>query len=187
MPTTVNGIGTHYYGKTNRQVRQGVCRSCGRNAVLESYDTRLWFVVVFVPVIPLGRKHIIDQCSACRRHYVADKDKYEVSRQLSTSAARSRYLQEPTPRQALELHASLMAFHERTQASEFRREALERLARRRRVACRLCRAVGAFQEGTEAAALYRRAWELRPDLPSRGWRWPINQCARQARRCPAAA
>ena len=25
MPTTVNGIGTHYYGKKNRQSRQGVC------------------------------------------------------------------------------------------------------------------------------------------------------------------
>jgi Tfp pilus assembly protein PilF len=166
MPTTVNGIGTHYYGKSNRQVRQGVCRSCGRSARLESYDTRLWFVVVFVPVIPLGRKHIIDQCSACRRHYVADKDKYEVSRQLSTSAARSRYQQEPTPRAALELHASLMAFHERPQASEFRREALERWPDDAELHAGFAEQLEHFQEGAEAAALYRRAWELRPDLPS---------------------
>ena len=59
MPTTVNGIGTHYYGKSNTAVRNGRCNSCGRICQLTSYDTRLWFVVVFVPLIPLGRKRVI--------------------------------------------------------------------------------------------------------------------------------
>ena len=166
MPSTVNGIGTHYYGKANRQVRQGVCRACGRNAYLESYDTRLWFVVLFVPVIPIGRKHIIDQCSACRRHYVADQDKYEVSRQLSTSAARNSFQQEPTPRAALELHASLMTFHEREQAGEVRRDAIERWPNDAELHAGFAEQLEHFQENSEAAALYRRAWELRPDLPS---------------------
>ena len=166
MPTTINGVGTHYYGKSNRQVRQGVCRACRRNAYLESYDTRLWFVVLFVPVVPLGRKHIIDQCSACRRHFVADQDKYEVSRQLSTSAARSHFQQEPTPRAALELHASLMAFHERQQAGEVRRDALARWPNDGELHAGFAEQMEHFQEGAEAGALYRRAWELQPDLPS---------------------
>lgn len=62
MPTTVNGVGTHYYGRKNRAARISVCRACGRQGMLESYDTRLWFVIVFIPIIPLGRKRIIDQC-----------------------------------------------------------------------------------------------------------------------------
>ena len=48
MPSTVNGIGTHYYGKKNRSVRQGVCNACHRQVQLESYDTRLFFVFVFI-------------------------------------------------------------------------------------------------------------------------------------------
>ena len=79
MPTTYNGIGTHYYGRKNRNVRHGVCRSCGAEGPLESYDTRLWFVVVFIPVIPLGRKRIIDQCSRCSRHWAASQDQWERS------------------------------------------------------------------------------------------------------------
>jgi len=68
MPTTVNGIGTTYYGKGNVESRYGVCDSCGKEATLTSYDTRLYFVIVFIPVIPLGRKRIVEQCSRCRRH-----------------------------------------------------------------------------------------------------------------------
>ena len=89
MPTTVNGIGTHYYGKKNQTTRTGPCKSCGRVGNLESYDTRLWFVIVLIPLIPLGRKRVIDSCPSCRRHFVADADAYEQARQLQVSAART--------------------------------------------------------------------------------------------------
>ena len=82
MPVTYNGIGTRYHGQTNVQTRTGVCRSCGRTVQLQSYDTRLWFVILYIPIIPLGRKHIIDSCPACRRHYATDLDKWETARQL---------------------------------------------------------------------------------------------------------
>ncbi len=87
MPTTINGVGTHYYGKKNASVRAGACRSCGRVSNLESYDTRLFVVIVFIPVIPLGRKRIIDSCPFCRRHFVANQGEYQMARQLSISGA----------------------------------------------------------------------------------------------------
>lgn len=72
MPYTLNGVGTTYYGNTNSSTRQGICHSCKRQASLTSYDTMHWFVVLFVPLIPLGRKRIIDQCGHCRRHLVME-------------------------------------------------------------------------------------------------------------------
>ena len=36
MPTTFNGIGTHYVGKKNLSARDGVCRHCGKQATLSS-------------------------------------------------------------------------------------------------------------------------------------------------------
>ena len=69
MPSTVNGIGTHYWGKKNLYTYQGQCQACKRITSLSCYDTNLFFVVVFIPIIPLGRKRIIDHCSACTRHY----------------------------------------------------------------------------------------------------------------------
>jgi hypothetical protein len=124
MPTTINGIGTHYYGNKNRVVRTGVCRSCGRSASLSSYDTRLWFVVVFVPVIPLGRKRIIDECSYCRRHYVANQDDYAMSRQLALSGSRDRFRTEGTTESAIAAHAEMLGFHAFDDARQFRDEVL---------------------------------------------------------------
>ena len=56
MPSTVNGIGTWYYGKDNLVTRNDRCEFCGNYGELKSYDTTLYFVVVFIPLIPLGRK-----------------------------------------------------------------------------------------------------------------------------------
>ena len=66
MPTTINGIGTRYFGRRNPSTRSDVCRHCDRLAVLDSYDTRLWFVIAFIPIIPLGRKRIHRQLLALR-------------------------------------------------------------------------------------------------------------------------
>ena len=126
MPTTYNGIGTHYYGKKNRTGRTAACRSCGRVANLESYDTRLWFVIVFIPVIPLGRKRVIDACPNCTRHFVANAEDYEQARQLQVSAAQDQFRRDPSPQAALQVHAMLLGFHETEQAAAFRRTARER-------------------------------------------------------------
>ena len=52
MPYTMNGIGTWYWGQRNVQSRMGLCESCGRYGELKSYDTTLYIVVFFLPVIP---------------------------------------------------------------------------------------------------------------------------------------
>ena len=86
MPETVNGCGTWYYGKKNLQQYQGVCRSCGAVTTLSSYDTRLYVVVVFIPVIPLRRKRIIEQCAACTRHGVMPLDNWRRAEKRSSDA-----------------------------------------------------------------------------------------------------
>ncbi len=91
MPITYNGVGTHYYGRGNPQSRPGVCPHCHRSVNLVSYDTRLWFVILFVPVIPLGRKRIIDRCPSCSRHYVIDLRKWETAKQLEISGALEKF------------------------------------------------------------------------------------------------
>jgi tetratricopeptide (TPR) repeat protein len=77
MPHTINGIGTWYYGKDNVVTRNDRCEFCGKYGELKSYDTTLYFVVVFIPLIPMGRKRIIDQCPSCRRHRAAKLSEWE--------------------------------------------------------------------------------------------------------------
>ncbi len=79
MPQVINGIGTWYWGKKNLHGVNSVCESCGRSGELLSYDTRSYVVVFFVPIIPLGRKRVLEECPACRKHRVV---KYKDWRQL---------------------------------------------------------------------------------------------------------
>ena len=165
MPTTVNGIGTHYYGKRNHTKRQGTCRACGRTAELESYDTRLYFVVIFIPIIPLGRKRIIDQCPACQRHFVADQDQYMMGRQLAMSGALDQFHSEPSSEAAILTHAQMLGYHGHEEAKSFREEAMKLYPDDA-----LMHAVFALQldeigEYSLATPLYERAHQLRPDLP----------------------
>jgi tetratricopeptide (TPR) repeat protein len=122
MPTTINGIGTSYYGRKNESVRGAHCKSCNRYGNLVSYDTGLYFVVVFIPILPLGRKRILDQCPSCQRHFVLKLHEYESAKQLQVSGALDDYRQAPTPQNAITCHGTLIGYHEFEQAKEFREE-----------------------------------------------------------------
>ncbi len=70
MPSTVNGIGTWYYGKKNIKLDSFCCESCGKDGVFKSYDTTLYFVFLFIPLIPLKKLRVLYECPACKRHRV---------------------------------------------------------------------------------------------------------------------
>src|SRR5947209_7712933 len=78
MPTVHDGIGTWYYGKRRILRRKGLCAFCNRVGDLESYDTTLYFVVLFVPLFPLGRKRVFEQCAHCKAHRVLSLKKWEA-------------------------------------------------------------------------------------------------------------
>ncbi|MBS0262347.1 MAG: tetratricopeptide repeat protein [Planctomycetes bacterium] len=165
MPSTVNGIGTHYYGRRNERSRQGRCRHCQQNGQLTSYDTRLFAVVFFIPVIPLGRKRIIDYCGSCSRHYVLSARQWEVNGQLNISDAMSRFHNDPSLETALGAHAQMLSFFQYDEAAGLRREALQKLPEDGELRASLAEQLFAFDMHDEAAGLYAEAVKMRPDLP----------------------
>ena len=165
MPSTVNGIGTHYYGKKNVQKRAATCPHCGGQVELASYDTRLWAVIFFIPIFPLGRKRIIDYCPACTRHYVVEADKWETSKQLEVSGAEEKFRTSQLPEDAMALHQQLMNFHQLDQAAEFRKTMREKFADNAKVHVYLGASLEHFGKLDESAEMFQRALDLRPDLP----------------------
>ncbi len=165
MPSTYNGIGTHYYGKSNIQKRPGPCPHCHRAVELTSYDTRLWFVVVFIPIIPIRRKRIIDYCPACTRHYAVDQEKWETAKQLEISGALEEYRANPTPEGAIAAHQQLLKYHQAAQAADFQKTMTETYPGNAKVQAYLGAALEHVGKVTEAAEYYARALALRPDLP----------------------
>ncbi|TWT96808.1 tetratricopeptide repeat protein [Botrimarina colliarenosi] len=119
MPYTVNGIGTNYYGKQNLEKHQGVCGSCGREVELKSYDTRLCFCVLYIPLIPLGKKRVVDDCPACRRHHVLNHSVWEEQRGKAIREAVAAYEAAPDDiEKAIAMHATLASAGERAAAAK---------------------------------------------------------------------
>jgi len=129
MPTTINGVGTHYYGKQNLETRHATCNHCGRAVDLQTYDTRLWFCVIYIPVIPLGKKRILDECPACTRHSAVGQTEWEELRSQAISETTSEYEADPENAQkAIAVHATLASGGERAAAGKFADMMLTRFA-----------------------------------------------------------
>ena len=117
MPATINGIGTHYYGAQNRSARVDTCKFCGRSATLSSYDTREWFCVIFLPLIPMGKFRILNDCSICRKHHRIPADEFAQKLAQATAPLRMAIRNAPRdPQPYIQLVQTLIGLEMRADA-----------------------------------------------------------------------
>lgn len=119
MPTTINGIGTQYYGRKNVRQYQGMCESCNRAGTLVDYETGYYFVVLYIPIIPLGRKQILNDCSICRRHRVVPLKEWERIREESLESGLNDLAENTEdPSTAIELLGRMTVFNRMDEAMD---------------------------------------------------------------------
>ena len=169
MPYTVNGIGTTYFGSWNRQAHDNVCEFCQRRGKLVSYETWHCICVLFVPIIPLGKKQILNYCPSCTQHRVVSYREWTKLREKSIEETAVELSTSPDdPDKAIEMHATLVAFQkadEATQLAELIEQKFQDVAR-----AQFYLAAWYEQTGKSAIAnrLFLRSFELEPDtLPIR--------------------
>jgi tetratricopeptide (TPR) repeat protein len=167
MPYTLNGIGTRYYGRRNASQANGTCQSCNRWVALSSYDTRECFCVLFIPLIPLRRYRIQNDCASCRRHYRVPLDAFQ--QQLQATADPLRQAVRCSPRQPdahLELVRALIRFGVLVDAEQAAIDAVTQLPND--VPLNLLAGGLAAARGDHAAAtpFYRRAASAAPQDPA---------------------
>ena len=83
MSYTINGIGTHLYGKDRELTREDQCDQCGSFSALTSYDSTNYFVVLFIPIIPLGQLRVLDHCGHCQQWKQMPLKKWEELKEES--------------------------------------------------------------------------------------------------------
>src|SRR5262245_4142592 len=101
MPSVVEGIGTWYYGKHRVHRRKDVCSFCNAVGELASYDTTLYFVVFFIPLFPLGRKRVLEECPYCKKHRVLPLAKWEEAKEADTARMLEALRHDPDDRQTI--------------------------------------------------------------------------------------
>lgn len=181
MPYTLNGIGTHYYGAANRSAHVGVCKACGKSATISSYDTREWICVLFIPIIPLTRYRILDDCSRCRRHHRISARDFSDKLQTTLAPLRVKIRHAPTdPEPQLELIRTLIGWQMRTEAQAELQKAQKAFPQN--VDFMLCDAEMAVDRGdwNYALPLYEKAHKLEPQnaTAAYSYAWLLHEMQR---------
>ncbi len=187
MPHTINGIGTHYYGAGNRSARVDVCESCGRSATLSSYDTREWFCVVFIPIIPLRKYRILNDCSSCRRHHRIQADEFKQKLAQATSPLRDAIKRAPRDPQAhIALVRALIGWEMRSDAQRELDAAAALFPQNAEVTLLAAQMAVSRGELEAARPLYERAYAIDSQNPSvvYGYGWILHKLNEHERAIP---
>lgn len=179
MPTTINGIGTRYAGRSNVEITQGQCEHCHSMTSLETYETRLWFCFLYIPLIPLGRKQILDYCQTCTWHRAINWSEWDRIRSeaISESASLLRDQQE-SPEAGLQMLGTLIGFRKRDEATRLARLLKDQHEDHFAVQMQ----AGGWLEHAglqqEAEECFERAWELEPENPAARRAWGMTLAER---------
>jgi tetratricopeptide (TPR) repeat protein len=156
MPTVYNGVGTWYYGKRNFYQRPGTCPYCHKDVILSSYDTSKFFVFLFVPIIPLGKKRIIDCCPSCRKLRLMPLKQWQMEKDKELSESKGNYEKQPKdPSAARELIERLVAFQQEQEFQEIADGVRQNFSNNAEVLNLLADAYNYFGKYEEAEQLYK--------------------------------
>jgi hypothetical protein len=88
------------WGESNIRIRRGCCEFCGRWGDLRSYDTRRFFNVLLVPLVPLGKKRALCECPACRRSRIVPLGAFRSGPHRDVEAALDAFRRSPADENA---------------------------------------------------------------------------------------
>lgn len=164
MPYTVNGVGTHYYGKSNRHQSAGICDNCNNQVELLSYETRTWFCVIFIPLIPLGKKQILDYCPRCTTHRALPFKKWQTvtDEAIQESASELKDDQE-SPEAGLQMMQTLAAFKKTDEATQLAHVLREKHSDNAQVQFGVGGWLEHVGESVAATECFEEAYNLEPD------------------------
>jgi tetratricopeptide (TPR) repeat protein len=138
------------------------CESCGRFGELKSYDTTLYFVVLFLPVIPLGRKRILDECPSCQRHKVIALRRYQDARQKDLTEAIQAMKSAPgDPGKAAAALQAMLAYQDQANFVTLAQAAVRTFSQDADLLALVAEGQMFFNHHTEAESAWRLALQVR--------------------------
>jgi tetratricopeptide (TPR) repeat protein len=163
MPTIINGCGTWYCGKRRIHRVKAGCGQCGGFTELESYDTTLFFVFFMIPIIPLGKKRILQSCSACQRHRVIDLKAWEAGKSEAFNKVLEELQANPDNRETIQKALALATVYQDEVLFDKLADALAgHRTEDAEIQAQLGSAYEYFSRWPDAEAAFRRAHAIAP-------------------------
>ncbi|MEZ6049254.1 MAG: hypothetical protein R3C11_27485 [Planctomycetaceae bacterium] len=161
MPFTINGIGTTFSGRKNTFKYQGTCEFCGQQTMLTDYETLHCICVLFVPLIPLGRKRVIGECSLCNRSRVSKLKDWEAA--VETTLTEKMRTMRENPQNldaAIDLHKTFQESCKPGEATEIAKVIRERFSNSPKALFYLSNWYESIGDRREAHACVEKVYEL---------------------------
>jgi tetratricopeptide (TPR) repeat protein len=142
---------------------KGQCEFCKRIVELQNYETTLCACVIFIPVIPLGRKQILNYCPNCRRHRVASMAKWREVKNSTIDSGLAKLAESPDdPTAVCRLLGTYMGFRQFTEMTDLAGAAQRQFFDNPAVQVQTAVCFEQVERKKEAEAGWRRALELEP-------------------------
>ncbi|MCB1032722.1 MAG: hypothetical protein KDD47_02680, partial [Acidobacteria bacterium] len=169
MTFTLNGFGTSYWGKARRTVRRGRCEQCGNVADLSSYDTTKYAVALFLPIVPLSKVRVFDDCPRCRRHRLIKLKEWNRLKEESVGKALADFRASPESAEAAaEALRAAVGYDDETAFLEVSREVLRHHGGKAELVTMMAGGLEEFGHAEQAEAALRRGLKL-SDEPEMRW------------------
>ncbi len=180
MPYTVNGFGTSYWGKENLHIHRDSCTECGAMTDLSDYDTTQYFVAIFLPLIPLSKLRIFNDCGSCRKHQVMKLKEWKSLKAKEMEVAQIHFEQSPNdPDAAIGLLGKALLYSSEKGFFEHSKVVLQRHGSNPEVLATLGSCLEELGKPVEAEKVLRRSLKLK-DAPETRQRllWVLIQGGR---------
>ena len=166
MPMTINGIGTIYFGRKNFRTYQGLCDSCQSHGKLVDYETGHFFSVLFIPVIPLGKKQIVAECVSCNYHRVMPLKQWQTLKEETIDEGLADLgANMADAEKAMELLHNMSLFNQLTEANELAEVCVKQHHMDYDAMLQLGSWYEQMENSAEASKCFAQAIELDPQNP----------------------
>ncbi|MEM0915026.1 MAG: hypothetical protein AAGK09_10500 [Planctomycetota bacterium] len=98
MALLIWGWGT--FNRRNITAIRGGCEHCGKTGMLRSYDASRFFSLYFVPLIPTGNRHVIQECPSCKMGSSMSLSEWNRLRRDELEPAIASFVKQPQDRDA---------------------------------------------------------------------------------------
>ena len=161
MTQGVRNAKTSHFGRHNPYVRRGFCDYCGETRNLYSYDTRDFFALGRLPLVPARALRVLDECGRCKFHGTLPRKDWLRERETSIDEVKRALEIDPSN---AELAANLALGYARCQDEASFDAELPRLRRTLRASVdglqTLGSVLGVFGRRDEATEAFREAVAL---------------------------
>jgi len=101
--------GSGNFNRRNEQTHRGTCDNCGYTGYLRCYDSSRYFSLYFIPLLPTGSNHVLDECPQCKHGKMISQGNWKKLRREELDPALSDFAAKPHNAEFAERALSLAA------------------------------------------------------------------------------